>query len=57
MISIGLVSLALSIIQHRRETQALRHEFGNVPYSTAAVVATLVAGMGLIALAVVAMRG
>ena len=37
--------------------EALRHEFGAVPYSTAAIVATLVAGMGLIALAVVVMRG
>ena len=56
MITIGLVSLALSTIQHRREMRALRHEFGTVPYSTAAIVATLVAGMGLIALAVVGMR-
>jgi len=56
MITIGLVSLALSTIQHRREMQALRLEFGSVASSTAAIVATLVAGMGLIALAVVIMR-
>ena len=57
MITIGLVSLALATIQHRREMEALRGEFGAVPYSTAAIVATLVAGMGLIALTVVVMRG
>ena len=57
MISIGLVSLALSTIEHRREMQAIRDEFGAVPYSTSAIVATLVSGMGLIALAVVVMRG
>ncbi len=31
MITIGLVSLALSTVQHRRDMKALRDEFGNVP--------------------------
>ena len=57
MITIGLVSLALSTVQHRRDMKALRDEFGNVPYSTAAIVATLVAGLGLLALVVVILRG
>ena len=57
MITIGLVSLALSTVQHRRDMKALRDEFGNVPYSTAAIVATLVAGLGLLALVVVLLRG
>jgi len=57
MITIGLVSLALSTVQHQREMQALRHEFGAVPYSTAAIVATLVAGLGVLALGIVALRG
>jgi putative membrane protein len=57
MITIGLVSLGLSTVQHQREMQALRHEFGAVPYSTAAVVATLVAGLGVLALGIVALRG
>jgi putative membrane protein len=56
MISIGLVSLALSAWDHRRHMKALRNEFGNVPYSTATVVATLVAGMGLVALVAVILR-
>ena len=57
MITIGLVSLALSTVQHRREMRALRDEFGAVPYSTAAIVATLVAGLGVLALGIVAVRG
>jgi putative membrane protein len=56
MITIGLVSLALSTWEHRRQLKALRNEFGAVPYSTATVVATLVAGMGLVALVAVILR-
>jgi putative membrane protein len=57
MITIGLVSLILSTIEHRRNMQAMRVEFGALPYSTAYIVSALVSAMGLIALVVVAMRG
>jgi putative membrane protein len=56
MISIGLVALVLSTIEHRRNMQAMRREFGSVSYSTSAIVATLVAGLGLVALVAVALR-
>jgi putative membrane protein len=57
MITIGLAALGLSTIEHRRSLQAMRAEFGTVPYSTATIVATLVSGLGLIALIVVSLRG
>ena len=57
MISIGLAALVLSTIEHRRNMQAMRAEFGAVPYSTAAIVSTLVSAMGVLALVVVLLRG
>lgn len=57
MIGIGLVSLALSTVEHRGRMKALRDEFGQVPYSTATAVAALIAVMGLMALAAVILRG
>ena len=56
MISIGLVALVLSTIEHRRSMQAMRVEFGSIPYSTSAIVATLVAVLGVVALVAVALR-
>ena len=56
MISIGLVALVLSTIEHRRSMHAMRTEFGSIPYSTSAVVAALVAGLGVVALVAVALR-
>jgi putative membrane protein len=57
MITIGLAALVLSTFEHRRNMKAMRAEFGSVPYSTAAIVSTLVSGMGVIALVVVLLRG
>ena len=56
MISIGLVALVLSTIEHRRSMQAMRTEFGSIPYSTSAIVATLVSGLGVVALLAVVLR-
>jgi putative membrane protein len=56
MISIGLVALVLSTIEHRRSMKAMRTEFGSVPYSTAAIVASLVSGLGVVALLAVVLR-
>jgi len=56
MISIGLVALFLSTIEHRRNMQKMRAEYGSLPYSTSAIVATLVSGLGIVALVAVVLR-
>ncbi len=58
MITIGLVSLLLSTVQHRQHMQALRAEYGSriVPRSVAAVVAGLFSILGLLALAAVLLQ-
>ena len=57
MISIGLVALLLSTIQHRRSMRQMRAEFGQkMPLSTAMVVAVLFAGLGFAALVAVTLR-
>ena len=50
MIGIGLTALALATIEHRRSMNALRTEYGTVPYSLAAVVAGLIAILGVLGL-------
>ena len=57
MISIGLVALFLSTVEHRRNLQTMTMEYGKVPLSTAGVVAALVSLMGIVALVVVILRG
>ena len=57
MISIGLFSLALATVDHRRNMRAMQAEFGIVARSTSALVATLVSVLGIVALVVVALRG
>lgn len=58
MISIGLVSLVMSGIQHRRSLQALRGEYGQdaAPTSTANVVVVLFSILGSLALVAVLFR-
>ena len=56
MISIGLVALVLSTIEHRRNMRAMRAEFGPLSYSTSAIVAALVSALGVVALVAVVMR-
>ena len=56
MIAIGLVALLLSTIDHRRSLQAMRAEFGDIPRSTAAIVAALISLLGLLAFVAVLMR-
>ena len=41
MITIGLFSLALATVDHRRNMRAMQAEFGIVSHSTSALVATL----------------
>jgi putative membrane protein len=56
MIAIGLVALLLATADHRRHMTQLRAEYGQVPYSLAAVVALLIAVLGLLGLIVVLFR-
>ena len=57
MISIGLVALLISAIEHRRNLQSMRVQYGHTPRSTASVVAALVSLMGIVALIVATLRG
>ena len=56
MITAGLVALALAIVQHRRSMQTLRAQGEKIPYSLAAVLAGLVALLGILGLAMVAFQ-
>jgi len=56
MIAIGLVALLMATIDHRRHMANLRAEYGAVPYSMAAVVALLIAVLGLLGLISVLLR-
>ena len=50
MIGVALVALTFAVIQHRREMRTLRaHYPDHVPYSNAMLVASLVAGFGILA--------
>lgn len=51
MISTGLIALLFSAIDHHRSVKVLDAEYGMTQRSTASVVAAIVAGMGLLALA------
>jgi putative membrane protein len=56
MISIGLVVVLLATIQHVRTMHKLRAQYGDVPYSLAALVALLVSVLGILALIAVFFR-
>jgi putative membrane protein len=54
MIVLGLVALALAWLQHRQAMRSLQAESGEkMPYSISAIMAGLIAGLGLVALFVV----
>ena len=50
MISIGLVMVLVATIQHVMTVRKLRAQYGDVPYSLAAVFAFLVSVLGILAL-------
>ena len=56
MILAGLTGLTLAWIQHRQAMKALRAEVGPMPYSIAGIMACFIAGLGGIALILVAFR-
>jgi putative membrane protein len=56
MIGIGLFSLLIATIQHRRGMQSMRAHFGHVPLSESAAVAVLIAILGILAFVAVLFR-
>jgi uncharacterized membrane protein YidH (DUF202 family) len=50
LIALGIISLALATIEHRRSMQQLRREYGEFPPSVAAVVAFILSGLGVLGL-------
>jgi putative membrane protein len=53
MIGIGLTALTFATVEHRRNLHALRDHYGPVPVSLAAVVAALIAVVGVLGLVTV----
>ena len=56
MIGIGLAALVFATIEHRRSMQGLRATYGPAPYSLAAIVAGLIALLGVAGLLAVMLR-
>jgi len=56
MISIGLLSLVMATIQHRRDRSNLKMRDPDVPRSQSAVLAALIAILGLLAFGIVILR-
>ena len=56
MIGIGLTALLLATLQHRRDRLALQAEYGQMPYSLAAVAASLIAVLGVLGFLSVLLR-
>jgi putative membrane protein len=56
MVLVGLGTLSVAWLQHRRDVAALRAEFGPMPTSLASVAAALIALLGVAALVAVMMR-
>src|SRR6476660_5743333 len=50
MIGLGFGSLLLATIQHRRDLKVLEAQYGPLPSSTAAIVASVVSVLGVLAL-------
>ena len=57
MIGTGLVALALSTIDYRRNMKRIDAEYGPSERSVAMVTAVIVSGMGLVAFVVALVRG
>jgi putative membrane protein len=57
MIGIGLTALVLATVEHRRNMEALRKEYGHlVSYSLATLVAGLIGLLGVLGLLAVGFR-
>ena len=56
MIGMGVGTLVLATVEHRRNLRALRTEYGQVPYSLATVLAMLMSILGIVGLVAVSLR-
>lgn len=56
MISIGVIGLLVATIEHRRDVQELRKQYGQVRYSLATALAALMAGLRILGLISVLFR-
>ena len=56
LIAIGLITLVLATIQHRRDLIVMRAHYEHVPYSMATIVAGLVAILGIVTFGAVVFR-
>ena len=56
MIGTGLIALLLATIEHRRNERRMRERYGPMPRSLAAVVAGLIAVVGIVGLVAVALN-
>ena len=55
MIVAGIFSLVLATFEHRRQMKSLRETYGDVPYSLAIVVASVIGALGVLALLAVSL--
>ena len=56
LIGVGLGSLAIAAVEQRRNLQALRKEYGELPFSLAAIAGALVALLGVFGFGIVLLR-
>jgi putative membrane protein len=56
LIALGIVSLVLATIEHRRHIQALRDQYGPIEPSVAAIVAFILSILGIVGLVSVYLR-
>jgi putative membrane protein len=56
LVAIGLLSLLMAALEHRRDLNALKAEFGDVPMSLALVLAGVIFALGLLLLVAIMLR-
>ena len=56
LIGLGIGALVLATVQHRGDVRRLEAQYGPLPRSTAAIVATIVSLLGIVALILVFLR-
>lgn len=57
LIGIGLLSLVIGLIEHRRDLKALEMDYPGMPLSGTRLIAILIGALGALALMVVILRG
>ena len=56
MIIIGLLSLLMATVEHRRDLRALKAQYPDIPRSLARLLAALISILGILALVAVILR-